>query len=149
MNKAQFRWLLIGYGVIVIMGFISDQYSHLVIPDAVLKLEPSYLAESMSLRMLQLVYVPILGSAGLIGIIGMFCLWSPGRYIFLLGVAMKILGAPLFFSWGTSTGWSALFTGIAVILEGTILTLSLFGPAKDLFAVKKKKSRRSLQHLQQ
>lgn len=141
MNKAQFRWLLIGYVVIVIMGFVLDHYSHLVIPDAVLKLEPSYAAESMPLRMVQMVYVPIMAGAGLIGIIGMFCLWSPSRYIFLLGVAMRILGFPFFFSWTASTGWSGLVAGITVILEGNILTLTLFGPAKDLFAAKKKKSR--------
>ena len=137
MIKAQFRWLLIGYVVIVIMSFIPELYSHLIIPDVVLKLEPSYVAVAESMPLPLRMVRPIMAGAGLMGIIGMFCLWSPGRYIFLLGVAMRTLGFPLFFSWTVTTGWGVLFSEITVILDGTILTLSLFGPAKHLFNGKK------------
>lgn len=133
MNKAQFRWLLIAYVVVLAMTVIPELYRHLVIPDVVLKLEPAFATESTSFTLLKLIYLLLSLGAGLIGIIGMFCLWRPGRYFFLLGVAMKIFSFPLFLSWGAATGWSIFFTDIELLLDGTILTLAMFGPAKYLF----------------
>ena len=131
MNKGQFRWLLIIYVDVIVMALITEQYRHLLIHDVVIKMDPAYLSSG------GLIYLLISIGAGFVGIIGMFCFWRPGRYIFLLSVVMNLFLYPLFLSWRAETGWHFFFSGIELTLEGAILTLALFGPAKHLFAGKK------------
>ncbi len=143
-NKAQFRWLLAGYILVETSYMLSHFWTASLVPDAVKQLEPSLPIQSMPLQLLRLAFLLCAVSVGLVGFVGMFCLWAPARYIYLVGVFLKILAAPLLAPWMVHTGWEHLFAGLEVFLDGAILTLCILGPAKDLF-VRKDESNQTLE----
>ena len=69
---------------------------------------------------------------GLAGFIGMFFLWPPAPCLFSIYVAAPILASSLL-SHTVQSGIEELFGHLETFLEGVILTLIFFGPAKDLF----------------
>ncbi len=126
--------MLVGYVIVVALCILSGDWTASVIPDVVKKLEPPLLPQthSLPLLLLQGVFVISLLGAGLVGFIGMFCLWSPARYIYLIAIFFKITSTPLTL-WMVHTGWEELFGEVEIFLDGVILTLCLFGAAKHLF----------------
>jgi len=136
MNKAQFRWLLAGYILVVVLTKLSDVWTTSVVPDVVKQLEPSLPTQPILLVLLLFALVLGVLGAGLVGFIGMFCFWPLARYIYLVGVLLKVFTYPLFDQWVVVTGWVSMFVGLELFLDGVILTLCLVGPAKELFIKK-------------
>jgi len=145
MSKKQFRWLLTGYIVVVIMTILTDYWTASLVPDTVKQLEPSTPIQSLPLRLLMLAFILCLLGAALVGIFGMFFFWAPARYVYLVGVLLKILLSPILAVWSVDTGWETLFVELELFLDGVILTLCILGPAKDLFE-KRKESNQALDH---
>jgi len=135
-TSTQFRWLLATYALVVILTVASDFWTGSAIPIEVQQLENALPTQSMPLLLLLLAFLVSVVLAGLVGFIGLFCLWSPARYIFLVGVLFKIVSLPLLASWTVTTGWESLFGELELLLDGVILTLCILGPAKELFLKK-------------
>ena len=144
-HKAQFRWLLASYILVVALSVLSDFWTASAVPDAVKQLEPSLPTQSMPLLLLLLGFLLCVLGAGLVGFIGMFCLWAPARFIYLVAVLLKILASPVLAPWMVDTGWESLFGELELFLDGMILTLCLVGPAKELFM--KKESNNQMQDI--
>lgn len=111
-----------------------------MIPAAVRELESVLPTQSLPILLALGAFLIALLGAGLTGIIGMFCFWSPARGIFLIATILKILSSPALDSWSVETGWTAIFSETELLLDGVILTLCLVGPAKDLFKKMTKES---------
>ena len=133
-SKTQFRILLTSYVFVVIFTILSDFWTTAVVPDAVRQLEPSHITQPMSVLLLAMLF--LIGITGIVGFIGMFRLWAPARYIFLIAVLLKVLGSPLLTPWVALTAWETVFGELEIFLDGAILTLCIFGPAKKLFEKK-------------
>jgi hypothetical protein len=71
--------------------------------------------------------------AGVAGLIGMFFLWRPGCFLFLAGVCARVLFPLTLVSWQTKSMWVGLFGELQLLLDGLIIALVFFGPAKALF----------------
>jgi hypothetical protein len=125
------------YIIVVALTILSDFWTVSVVPDVVKELEPSLpLFHCLPLFLLQGIFLISVLAAGLVGFIGLFCFWSPARYIYLVAILLKIICAPLLGSWMVYTGWEELFGELEIFLDGVILTLCLLGPAKHLFEKK-------------
>ena len=74
-----------------------------------------------------------------VGLIGLLCLWNPARYIFAAAVVGMIMVSPLYSLWWVHTSWELIFFETSRLLEGVIIALVYFGPAKVLFTRKDKK----------
>ncbi len=140
-TKTKFRLLLLVYIIIVVLNGLSDIWTESVVPEIVKQLEPSLPpTESTLAWLLQGVFLFSSLFAGLLGFIGMFFFWSVGRYIYLIGVVLKIVIGLLMTSWIVNTGWEHFFGEVELFLDGVILTLCLYGPAKYLFIKKVEES---------
>jgi hypothetical protein len=139
MTRKEFRWLLAGYIIVVTLTILSDFWAASAVPDIIKAQEPSVKpAQFLPLYLLQGAFLFSVLGAGLIAYIGMFCFWSPARYIFLAAVLLKIISPPIFVPWMIHTGWEELFGELELFLDGVILTLCFLGPAKNLFENKEK-----------
>ena len=132
----------LSYVVVVVLAPLSDVWTASLVPDAVKQLEPSLPTQSRPLLLLMLAFLLGVLGAGLVGFVGMFCFWGPARYIYLVGVLLKILAEPLLGPWMVNTGWESLFVKLELFLDGAILTLCILGPAKELFTNQGKSNHR-------
>lgn len=138
MTKKQFRWVLCAYCVIVACSFIVGLWAEFMIPETIREMEPSLRWEN-SLPFLYIILriSQALLLAAFVAIAGLFYFWSPSRYIFLAVTIVKIFLLPLCIIWMVHTGWQGMFDELELLLDGVILTLCFFGPAKHLFEKKK------------
>lgn len=133
MTGKQFRWILCFYCIIVAGSFVAGELSGSMVPETVRDLEATLAVRAMPSFLRGAVIVIVFGG-GLTGLIGMFSYWGPSRYIFFVAVAAKVLLAPWFLPpWTADTVWSGMFGELELFLDGAILVLCLFGPAKGLF----------------
>lgn len=133
MTRAQFRWLLGAYLVVVVLNIAVGAFTESLVPKAVRDLETVLPTQSLpALLVLGAFLVGVLG-AGLTGLIGMFCFWPPARVVFLVAILLKTLASPAMATWLVTTGWEAIFAEMELLLDGVILTLCLVGPAAHLF----------------
>lgn len=140
--RTQFRYILVVYIVVFVLGITVDSLTNSLVPAAVRELEPWL---STQYQFLRLVFCVALLGAGLIVFVGMFCFWSPARHIYLVTVFVKILASPLMGTWSVETGWGSAFGGLELLLDGVILTLCLVGPAKHLFKKQQKESKKPVE----
>lgn len=134
MTKRQFRWLICIYCVVVACSFIAEIWAESTVPKTVREIEPSLRWEdSLTFLYIILRISQAILLAALMSIVGLFYLWSPSRYIFLAVTICKILLIPLCIIWMVPTGWQVMFDELEVLLDGVILTICFFGPAKHLF----------------
>jgi hypothetical protein len=140
-TKNQFRCLLVIYVIVAVVPILAEDRMASTIPDVVKDLEPPGFqpSKSLLLNILTGLFLISVLCAALVGFIGMFCLWSPARYIYLIAVFFKITYSPLTL-WMVHTGWRELFGEMEIFLDGVILTLCLLGSAKHLFESKTKVS---------
>lgn len=137
-TRTQFRGLLLGYLIIVILNALSDTWTPSVVPNSVTELAPTLSPTGFSLLWLfkgLFLFATLL--AGLVGFIGMLCFWSAARYIYLIAVFLKILAMFLMVSWIVRTNWESFLGDLELFLDGVILTLCCLGPAKHLFEKEK------------
>ncbi len=137
MTKKQFRWILCVYCAIVAASFIVEYLTESMVPENIPKMEPGWM---ISFPLIAIIICVVMLTVGLVGLIGMFCCWGPSRYLFLTAVMSSIFLLPLFALWTVHTGWYEMLGQLELILDGVILTLCLFGPAKHLFEKRKIKS---------
>jgi hypothetical protein len=75
----------------------------------------------------------ILG-CGLVGFIGMFFLWYIAPFLFAVSIVGKHFSGPyLQVFWSIKNGWETLLGSLELFMDGVILTLVFFGPARPLF----------------
>lgn len=138
MTAQQFTALLCLYVAVVVLNFLASRFVSL--PEHVAKVKPN--REEM-LRQRSKLYLAGFGAAnvlvigcGLAGVVGMFLFWRFSPWVFGGAVFGKILLFRLPF-WKISTGLETMLTELELFLDGVILTLALFGPARHLFVVAK------------
>lgn len=134
MTKKQLRWILCVYCIIVAGSFTVGYLTESMAPENIPRLAPGWL---ISFPLMAMVICALMLFAGLAGLIGMFCCWGPSRYLFLAGVMSQIFLLPLFALWTVYTGWQEMFGELELLLDGVILTLCFWGPAKHLFEKRK------------
>jgi hypothetical protein len=71
--------------------------------------------------------------AGVVGFVGMFFFWPQAPFIYFSGVASKILFSPLLPVKNPRTVWENMCGEIELFLDGLLMALVFFGPAKNLF----------------
>ena len=139
LTKSQFRWLLVVYFGVVVSSFVVDSITKPIIPESVVHAQRASDRELFSKLespgniVVPLALVGVLVLA-VVGLVGMFLLWRPGFYMFLVAVCIRTIGPPpLLGAWYVHTGWSNMFTELGLLLEGVIFAVVFFGPAKHLF----------------
>ena len=76
----------------------------------------------------------LLIGCGIVGFVGMFFRWNLAPWLFALGIACKNLVGP-YFNWTVRSSWEQMCDNLELLLDGAILTLVFFGPARHLFFV--------------
>jgi hypothetical protein len=149
LTKAQFRWLLVLYCLVVAMEFAVESNTKQLIPTSVLEAENASSGAAL-LRHGRPEQIAIIASvagvlvAGAVGLVAMFFLSRVGAYIFLIAVCVRTAMSPVLYPWHVSTGWKTIFGETSMILEGAIFALIFLGPAKHLFG-QRRQSNQSLQ----
>ena len=126
-RKQQFRMLLGAYLAAFIMGLCAVAARRSLIPDNVYQAEQ--LVPDSTLATVMLIFGQVLW---LVGVLGMFFLWSPSRYAFLAALLTLCLYS-FSSAWHAHTSWESLTTKLLWLLSGTVLALVFFGPTKQLF----------------
>jgi fucose 4-O-acetylase-like acetyltransferase len=142
LTKAQFRWLLVLYCLVVAMEFAVESNTKQLIPTSVLDAEnassrAALLQHSRPEQIAIIASVAGVLVAGAVGLVAMFFLSRVGAYIFLVAVCVRTAMSPVLYPWHVSTGWKTIFGETSVILEGAIFALIYLGPAKHLFGQRK------------
>jgi len=128
MQRKHFIFILIAYIVVIIGGGVSVSLTRFLIPSAVVEIEEM---DEPSLSVLIIGPIIILGAV--VGLIGMLCFWRPAIYIFTAAVIAKIILSPILGTWKAVASWETVFGELEILLDGIIITLIFFGPAKNLF----------------
>jgi len=134
MTATQFIALLCLYLAVVAFNFISGRLAPL--PEHVVKAKPN---RQEILRQRSRVYLAgclvanvLVMACGIVGILGMFLFWRFAPWLFGGAVIGKILLFRLPF-WKVSSGLESMLSELELFLDGVILTLAIFGPARHLF----------------
>ena len=71
---------------------------------------------------------------GAVGFIGMFFLWHVAPYLFAAAIFFKVFLSPCVTKfWEITNVWEMMCSHTEHILDGVILMLVFFGPARHLF----------------
>ena len=142
MSKTAFRVLVVLYILLIPLGAVDLIVEGKLVPHDVIhraqKADFLFMDETPMVIQIILVSVMIMTILFVIvGIIGMYFFWNPARYLFL---ASAILMTLLAFSskWDVGSCYNTAIGGISVLLEGMIISLVFWGPAKVYFKVKDK-----------
>jgi hypothetical protein len=134
MNATQFIALLCLYLAVVAFNFLSGRFARP--PEHLAKAKPN---RQEILRQRSKVYLAAFSLAnvlvmacGVFGLLGMFLFWRFSPWVFGGAVIGKILLFRLPF-WRVSSGLESMLSELELFLDGVILTLALFGPARHLF----------------
>jgi hypothetical protein len=134
MTQQQFIALLCVYGIVVILAFVTEKFTPL--PVHVSSAKPNR-AEILKrkpkayLGLFALTAALVIGCT-IIGFVGMFFFWHVAPWIFACGVAGQILLFPAVF-WSVQSGLVHRLNELELLLDGVILILVFFGPARQLF----------------
>ena len=134
MTQKQFFMVLCCYGLVVILGFVAEKFGSL--PDHVISAKPNRMdilsrKSKFYLGVFTLTNVLVIG-CGVTGFIGMFFLWRFAPWLFVAGIAGKVMLFRTTF-WKVRSGLEDMFSEIELLLDGVILTLVFFGPARHFF----------------
>lgn len=134
MTRQHFIILLLVYGAVVFLGVMAGKVSRL--PDQVQSAKPNRME---ILKQRSRIYVGLFAITsilvvicGIVGFLGMFFFWRFAPWIFGLGVFVKTLFFRTVF-WKVQSGLEHMFNELELLLDGVVLTLVFFGPAKQLF----------------
>ena len=135
MTHSQFIGLLCVYGITYILSEIAEKCVSL--PQHVIAAKPNLiknlkLKSKFYLACFLLVTV-VVAACGIIGFVGMLFFWPTAPWIFGCGVVGKILLSRIVSAVIIQGGVKHMFNEIELLLNGVILTLIFFGPAKQLF----------------
>jgi hypothetical protein len=150
MTRNAFRLLLLFYILLFILGTINIfMIEGKFIPSDII--ERAKKAEFIFMDdtpfVIQVIIVAIMGLTiltGFVGFLGMLFFWSKSRYLFALAIILRIL---LTFSekWGVSSSLNSFLGEFVTLLDGIIICLIFWGPAKSLFEIRKGKPNNDLQ----
>lgn len=134
MTAKQFIALLCLYVAVVALNLFSGRLTSL--PEHVVKAKPNrqeILRQRSRLYLAGCLLANVLVVAcGVVGILGMFLFWRFSPWVFGGAVIGKILLFRLPF-WKVASGLESILSELELFLDGVILTLALFGPARHLF----------------
>jgi len=134
MTYQQLILILCGYALVVAGGFLVGKIVPL--PDHVERAKPNrkeILAQKSKLYLgVFTITSCLVVGAGIVGFIGLFFRWHLAPWIFAGSLAGKILLFPSVF-WKVRSGLEDMFSDLELLLDGVILTLVFFGPARPLF----------------
>ncbi len=135
MTQLQWIALLCAYVVVVALGFVAGRF--VVLPtevnDAKLRAEKELKRKIQSNPLVILVNLLEMG-LGAVGFVGMFFLWHLAPYLFAAAIFCKVFLPPYpATSWHAASGWQMMLFHVEFILDGAILVIAFFGPARHLF----------------
>lgn len=134
MTQAQFIALLCVYVIVVVLTFVADRFTQ--VPEHVVSAKPNRQEilgrkSKLYIGVFTIVNALVIG-CGVVAVIGMFFFWHIAPWLFAGSVAARIfLFATLF--WKVRSGLEDMLNEIELLLDGVILTLVFFGPARHLF----------------
>ncbi|MBI3850479.1 MAG: hypothetical protein HY298_09465 [Verrucomicrobia bacterium] len=134
MTQQQFNVLLCVYALVVTLGFVVGKF--VLLPDHVVSAKPNRMdilrgKSKFYLAVFTLANTLVIG-CGVVGFIGMFFLWQFAPWLFAGSITGKIFLFPTTF-WNVRSGLDHMVNEIELLLDGIILTLVFFGPARNLF----------------
>lgn len=132
-KKKSFRILLITYLILVILSFTVEGVFNIKVPENIKNMQNESIKQySVFILLLILLFAIICVILVLISYIGLFLFWKPSPYIFALALILRNI-VICFYSFGATTGLSAMIILFYATIEGMIITLALFSPTKELF----------------
>lgn len=143
--KKLYYLLLVAYLIIVTISIVFSSALNDGIPqnvkEAFGKFKSDYIKAPGGLpNLIKLIIVLATLLMGLIGMIGLFFLWDPARYIFLTGIIIKNFFSFLVLGPKISMPLRETFGGIEVFLDGVIIAVIFFSPVREYFKRKAKLS---------
>ena len=136
MSQWQFRVILLGsvglFALSVLLGRILPR------PDTTpTRWIPDLLRSQSRLFILSFFFVFILVSIiGIIGFIGMFVFWSPAPKLYIAATIAKTVIYPIFaHARPRRSEWENACGDLEGVLDGIIIAVTLFGPARQLFSI--------------
>jgi hypothetical protein len=125
--------LLAGYVLVVALGYASSKVFPL--PDNVKALPPRFTplggTRPSPLFFVYLTFAFLAFGLGIVGLVGLFCLWRPAPWLFAAGIVAQMMPAV---PWYAMTAFDKFLLELQLFLAGVISAITLLGPAKDLFA---------------
>ena len=133
MTRGKFRLILGAYFLVVLLSLGVGHLTEPTIPTQVRELEPIASGYTRPMMLALLALIVLFVGTGIVGLVGMFCLWSPSRIVFLAALLLRVVASPVATTWLVTTAWETVFCELEILLAGVVVTISLAGPAKHLF----------------
>ena len=132
MTRTHLRAVLLGVVLMAGLGTWTNNTMTSVIPLSVMEeMESGMPGSTLRVLSMSAVFLAHIGF-GVIGLVGMFLLWSPSRHVYMLSAVSRAV-LPAFFAWMPHSGIDLTVRACWLLLDGLVLGLVFWGPAAPLF----------------
>jgi hypothetical protein len=137
MTHLQFTYLLLAYVCVLIASVLVGKFTPLYGNQPRIDYLKQYFRTTKIPKWYQILVI-LVGSSvmlcGAIGFVGLLLFWRPAPLIYCTAIVGRtFLGPFLIPIPNRQNCWEGMVSGIGILLDGFIIALTLFGPAKNFF----------------